>query len=597
MTSVRQFVDFFWDSPTYGRDRANLISGLTIGISTLLLNGAVLMLMTPLLFAADEVGFQRLTDHIGIGQLLALTLLGGASAFATVLIPLRLITVFFEPRTGRYFDQIVLTGISPLRFVIGKAVSQNLFLGLILFLLIPYLIFSLTLGGVNLVFFIAALFLVWLYCMSLALATLWASLYLNELIAAIGVIIAATYMCICGCIPTMFQPCILSPFPALLQPVYTSMPELSGTVPQDFLPTFLSCVFGMTAFIAAAMFAIFLGPLYGIIRENSTFGEVVRDGDSKKKRWTKLRVHIQRASEIAFFYQNRSDWFVAHEALIRWGIGFCGLLILSAGGFLVYCYVSSKMMTQGRTDMQWFAPNFHSGILSIHGFGLAIAANLFSHSKNTTYMRIPLWGQTKAEVSKLDTISFLLFLVLSTAASIATPFQFEQLVAIPAGSTVFPQSTEWTLSQGVRIDFRRTIIEGSVVVSLMGLVVYAFQRLACLNSWMRTSTFAVVGTLYGIFIGLLPLLFGLFVYEIMDLRRIQALSEWAPIIAMFSPFAYLTTLTQGQLGQPFPQHVSELPFYIVHGILLFIALLLIRNRGRKLRRVYLTDEKPLPVPC
>ena len=94
--------------------------------------------------------------------------------------------------SGGYFDQIVLSGISPLRFVIGKAASQNLFLGLILFLLLPYFVLSVTLGGVSLESFVAGLVLVWLYCMALAMVTLWAALYLNDLLAAVLVIAAAT---------------------------------------------------------------------------------------------------------------------------------------------------------------------------------------------------------------------------------------------------------------------------------------------------------------------------------------------------------------------------------------------------------------------
>ena len=173
MNAFSRFVRFFLDSPTYGRDRATLISGASIGVASLLLNGAVLLLVVPLLLASADGGFRHITDDLEFGQLLAMILLAGATAFATLLIPLRLATVFWEPRTGKYFDQIVLSGISPLRFVFGKVASQNLFLGLILFLLLPYLVFSLTLGGVDLGFFVAGLFLVWLYCMELALVTLW----------------------------------------------------------------------------------------------------------------------------------------------------------------------------------------------------------------------------------------------------------------------------------------------------------------------------------------------------------------------------------------------------------------------------------------
>ena len=151
MNDVQRCVQLVGDSPTYMRDRANLLTGFTIGVTALLLNGVVLLFVYPFLAASAN---SSVTDYLDFGQMMGLILLGGTSAFATALIPLRLATVFWEPRLGRYFDQVVLSGITPLRFVIGKALSQNLFLALILFLLIPYFVLSLTLGGVNFSFFL-----------------------------------------------------------------------------------------------------------------------------------------------------------------------------------------------------------------------------------------------------------------------------------------------------------------------------------------------------------------------------------------------------------------------------------------------------------
>src|SRR5690349_4413117 len=114
MNAVRRIFDYFADSPTFGRDRAALISGFSIGTASLLLNFAVLMLAMPVLIDPDDPAFRQMTEQLEFGNLLALILLGGASAFATFLIPLRLVSVFWGPRVGRYFDQIVLSGISPL---------------------------------------------------------------------------------------------------------------------------------------------------------------------------------------------------------------------------------------------------------------------------------------------------------------------------------------------------------------------------------------------------------------------------------------------------------------------------------------------------
>lgn len=594
MNAVRRFLDFFWDSPTYGRDRASLITGFTIGTAALLLNGAVLMLALPFLLAPDEPPFQRLTDHLGFGQLFALILLGGTTIFASLLVPLRLVTVFFEPRVGRYFDQIVLSGISPLRFLIGKATSQNLFLGLALFLLIPYFVLSLSLGGVDLTFCAAAVFLIWLYCMALALTTLWLSLYANEFLAAIVVIGTAITLCILGCFPMSFQPFVFTPFPALLHPIHLSIPGVSGIVSREFWPVFWACAMGMAGLCCAALFAIYLGPLYGIIRENSTFGEVVRAGDTKRKRWFRFRQHIQRSSEIAFFYKNRSERFLRSEGLIRWGIGLVGAILLSAGFDLLLAAGFSKTVgTWGPSPHYWVLYNFHAAVLAIHGVGLACAVLLFSHAKNTTFLRIPFFRGIRVEVSRLDTWAFLLFLAFSTAASLETPLVFEQVAAAPRNTTVFPANFTSYFGDARVIDLRRVNREGTLVISLIGLVLYVLQRLTCLGTWMKTTSFIAVSGLYTVIIVLVPMLTGVMALELVDeLARNKFVSEWAPVVFVVSPFPMLYVLFHGRLGHPFPDHVSLTSFYVVHAVILAWGLFQMRRTGRKLRGQYLTQAEP-----
>ena len=77
MKRLRNLLKLFQDSPTYGRDRANLFSGGTIGITALLLNGAVLVLVLPLMLDPDDHEFRQITQNLEFGQLLAMTLMGG----------------------------------------------------------------------------------------------------------------------------------------------------------------------------------------------------------------------------------------------------------------------------------------------------------------------------------------------------------------------------------------------------------------------------------------------------------------------------------------------------------------------------------------
>lgn len=590
MKVVRRIIGLFQDSPTYGRDRASLVSGFTIGTTALLLNGAVMMLVLPLMLDPDDRDFRDITENVEFGQLLALILLGGATAFATVLIPLRLVSVFWGPRIGRYFDQIVLSGISPLRFVIGKATSQNLFLGLILFLLLPWLVLSLTLGGVDFSFFLAGLFLVWLYCMALALVTLWASLYLNELLAAVLVIGVAGILSALGCIPIPIQPFVLTPFPVLIHPVYSSMPMFDGRYPADSTAIFVACAGSLSAVICVSLFAIYLGPLYGLIRENSTFGEVVREGDSQRKRWFRLRLHIQRPSEIAFFYENRSQSFRHHEGLIRWGIGFGGLLALSTAASLTFAYLLSRfVIVPGGPPFRMWVYDFHMTYLVIHGIGLVLAVFVFSHTKNSTYLRLPFIRGKGVEVSRLDTTAFLLFLLISTALAIATPFYVEQHFALPGGITVFPRLMYVT--NGRPVDYLRIAVEGSVVISVAGLVVYAIHRLGCLVTWIRSATFLGAAAFYCAAVCFVPGFVAMFFLEFRELRDIPFFQVCAPKLAMVSPIIVIMNLFN-EMGSRFPSSASTVPFYVVHAGLLGLSVSGIHRRGKKLRELYLKSPMP-----
>ncbi len=587
MTAISRFVHLFRDSPTYGRDRANLVSGLTIGTAGLLLNGAVLMLVLPLMLDADDVDFRMLTENVEFGQLLALILLGGATAFATLLIPLRLVTVFWGPRIGRYFDQIVLSGISPMRFVIGKALSQNLFLGLILFLLLPYLVLSLTLGGVDLEFFVAGLFLLWLYCMALALVMLWLSMYVNELLAVLLVVEGAVLFLILGCLPLPIQPFVVTPLPALLHPVYSSIPSLDSYMTTGFLPIFLATTGCLSAMIGVSLFAIYMGPLYGIIRDNSTFGEVVRAGDSKRKRWIRLRLTIQRASEIAFFCENRGDGLRRYEGLIRWGLGFGTLIFLSAVAYYIYGYSMWKLIPLwGPGTPRWWVYEFHAFYLVIHGFSILLACFLFSHGKNTTYQRIPFCFGKMVEVSRLDTICFLLFWMLSVAASIATPFYFEQWIASPGGYTVFPDIS--MAAQRQSPDFLRLAVEANVVIAVAGLVVYSLHRLVNLLVWDSIVSLMTVSGFYFMVVCILPLFLTALFLELLDLDDVEVIQDLFPRFAIVSPMTMMMLLFD-EIGNMFPADIVTFPFYVLHGTLIVLALFAIRFRGRKLRTLYLQE--------
>ena len=593
MIAVRRFLALFRNSPTYGRDQASLISGFNIGLAALVLNGAILLTLLPLMMDPNDPDFRKLTENIEFGQLLGLILLGGATAFATLLIPMRLGGVFMGPRIGRYFDQIVLSGITPLRFLIGKVTSQNLFMALMLFLLLPWFVLVLALGGLQWPVFLANLFLLWLYCMMMALVMLWLTLYVNEVLAMFIVLFCGAWMCGLGCAPIPYQPFVFSPFPALMHSVYAAAEALPDEYSRSYLSTFVSCATGMSCVIAVSLVAISMGPLYGIIRDNSTFGEVVRAGDSKRKRRFRLRLHIQRPSELAFFYENRGDTWRRCEGLLRWGIGFLGLLVTTGAAWTFFIVVIQRVVVQnlsaGRAYISsWFYAEFTTTCHVFHGITLVLAIMLFSHSRNTTYLRVPFVFGWKAEVSKLDSICFVIVLLLSSGVAIGFPFWFEANVlrSIPTPSAAEVAASGYQ-AQTTRLNFVAVAWKGILVLNLAAVAAYLMQRLICLSMWMKSVSMMLVAVLYGGMVCLIPIVLSISMRSVYELQQYQVLFNNAPRLIMVSPAMILLDL-YGERPPNFPQDMSSLPFYVVHSVLILSCLFAIRMVGRKLRLEYLT---------
>lgn len=593
MNHLRRFLALFRDSPTYGRDQASLLTGFTVGSIALLLNAIVLTVLLLFMLNPDDRDFEQLTRHLEFGQLLSLILLGGAASIATLVVPLRMISVFWGPRIGRYFDQIVLSGISPMRFVIGKVTSQNLFLILILFLLVPYAVLALSLGGIKPIIFLACLILVWIYCITLAMVTLWLALFLNEMLAAVIVISVTIWFAAMGCIPfpIAINPFIMTPFPALMQPVWSVVNAGGGPFLTDFWTAFLSCAACMSLMTVVAFGGIYLGPLYGIIRDNSTFGEVVKAGDATRKRWFRARQHIQRPSELAFFYENRSETLRRHEGLIRWGLYFGGLTLLLGIATTLrwhgFEYLTEELATRVADQAGMFAYSFHVVGLTIHGVAMVLAIYFFSHGRNTTFQELPFAVGRKVEVAKLDTIAFLLFTGISAAISIGLPFAFDLYAADHNGYTVFhygPLSSHFDRE----LDFLRIAIEGGLILTICGICCYLMQRWLCLSSWSKIVPILIMAVLYGVLVcgsSLVPMIL---LEEFRELRNFPRLVDAAPNIALVSPFVVMLTLFEElPANSTIPQHPNYYAFYFVHALLIVGCLKLIRHQSWLLRRSYL----------
>jgi hypothetical protein len=332
-----------------------------------------------------------------------------------------------------------------------------------------------------------------------------------------------------------------------------------------------------------AFAGIYLGPLYGIVRDNSTFGEVVKPGDSKRKRRFRFRLHIQRPSEIAFFYENRGNTFRRHEGLVRWGTTMICLLLPTALAWTLFISSNVRMVPTviGNWE-QWWAAEFHIFCHVFHGFAMLIAVFLFSHARNTTYLQLPVLFRWKAKVAHLDWIGFVLILFLSTTAAIGVPLVFNLAVAAPAGTTVFPEM--YVHDGGNTVDYLRVSIEGTLALSVAAVTVYLLQRTICLYAWLKSAAIMLVAMVYVGFVCIVPAVVGIFGYEMLRYPQYAAFRDAAMPVAAISPFVFFMNLYN---ESPQEWHgVSTLPFYVVHSVIMVACVLLMWRRSRRLQLDY-----------
>ncbi|MEP3482466.1 MAG: hypothetical protein ABJZ55_24710 [Fuerstiella sp.] len=586
MSIISRFSTVLHDNPASVNQGATRFSGPMVATAGILLNLFILSLIFPFLLEPDDRDFRAMTESLGFGGLFSLILLGATLVIATVMIPFRLATVFLGPRIGRYFDQIVLSGISPFRLLIGNVTAQINLIGLLLFLLLPHVVLAISFGGFQVTIFLGCLILIVSYCMMLSLCTLWFSLYVNEIVAGLAVVGAVIICGIFGGIPAAPQPMLMTPVPAFLQPVYASIPMLANDRPFDsFWSVFAGCLACMTVISCVAALCIHLGPLYGIVKSNSTFGEVVKPGDASKRKRFRFRLHIQRPSEIAFLYQNRSSFLTRYEGFIRWGLGFSVLLVAIAIVEVLRTYfaidTSLNMGTRDPNSNRRFAYGFHTIGLVRHGITLVLGILLFSHARNTTLQSVTVFGKKRATVSTLDWTGFICLMLLSSAINIGVFLGLEHSNAFTNGFSLMPPATQSTSSYWNTIDLPRLLYEGTLALNLCGLSAYLMQRWFCQKMWMKLVAFFWTYVAYGVMICGLPILPLLIVDELSYRGPTGPMETISAAIAMISPPLQLAVIG-GETSSRIPFHWFWWIFYLSQALLLLVLIRSYRKGNRLL---------------
>ncbi|MDP6118728.1 MAG: hypothetical protein QGG53_43250 [Planctomycetota bacterium] len=548
MKALARKLEILWDSPNLLKDIGSLLSAWRIGAWFCLINMVLGPLMATMIVMGsieNEEPFVQISQQLGLGQYLAVNLMLGLCGVLTLLIPLRASGLIEGPRWAKYFDQIVLSGISPERYLAGRIASQNIFFVLILLASMPYAVFGLSLGGTKFSYIVGCLFALWVYANLLSVATVAAGAIVHETGAVFLTVTLAGVMFGLGLIPVAVFG--LSPTHYIIEPFHQALASAGKlSTGYQFVINYRGATYQLSSLLLFAfnggllglvcfLFCL-LGPVNCLVKENSTFGEVVMPGDTKRKRLFRMRFILRRRSEVAFFYENRNPLLTRWEVPLRY-LPICAILgttILLAFG--VAHYYSYEL------DLEDF-----SGLnLFLMCAGLVAAAFTFTADRmtETTEMRCGRFTFTKGA---LDATAFLFFAALVYAIgfwgiNMREAFELSEQRSLGQAETAW----SWLRSPpDVReVAYVKKVTKLCHFFFLLGLEIYALIRLMGCQFWERsTSVFVMLIFLLALF-GV-PLGGTLVFFSHRDLRH---LAQSVAFISVPSPIPLIVATVDDYVG-------------------------------------------------
>lgn len=549
MKVLARKLEVFWDSPNLVRDIGSLLSAWRIGMWFCLLNMVLGPLMAIMIYMGsieNEEPFVQISQQLGLGQYLAVTLMLGLCGVLTVLIPLRASGLFEGPRWAKFFDQIVLSGISPERYLAGRIASQNIFFVVILLASMPYAVFGLSMGGTKFSYVAGSLFALCVYANLLSVATVAMGALFHETAAVLITVSIAAALFVFGLFPIAL-PGLLTPAHYIIEPFHQVM-RSAGQLQASYkfvinyngaaYPLSSLLLFVLNGGLLGLICFLFclLGPVHCLVRENSTFGEVVMPGDTRRKRLFRMRFVLRRRSEVAFFYENRNPLLTRWEVPLRYA-PVCALL-----GTSLFLTFGVAHYYSHETSLQEFA----AINLTLMCTGIVVAAFAFCSDRmtETTEMRFGRFTFTKGA---LDTVAFLFFAMALCAIGywgIDLREASELRVQRSLGTEV--EAFSWLISSPDKSQLAYVMkVNGLCPFFLiLGLEIYAMIRLLGCQFWERSSavfvTFIFILALFGVPLGATMVFF-----SHQDLRPF---AQSVAFLSVPSPIPLIVTTVDDQVG-------------------------------------------------
>lgn len=309
---------YAWDNPSAEHDARTILSapkvGLWLGLEVL----AIILATTAMLVIApaEEAEFRDLLEIAGTGRVLINTTFLTMTLLVTLVVPFRAVGLLEGPRWRGYLDQVITTGLSPLRYFAGKVASSQPFFMALFAASFPFVSLFGLLGGADWTQVLAGYLLLYLYanlllCVACALGSL-----LHEVLALLLTLFLAGLGHFLAVFPFPAVLATYSPARYLLIPGLETVAGTKAAQVQDLYATvsLLGLEIGWLPWTLAVWALLFLlcgltcalGPLHAFVPGLNNFGSLVLPGDRNLFRLRKFRPFVTRRTELAFLFDNRS---------------------------------------------------------------------------------------------------------------------------------------------------------------------------------------------------------------------------------------------------------------------------------------------------
>ncbi len=346
----------FLENPLVGRQLSTQLTGPRLGIVFALVAGSLLLtdaITLSTLLLSDRSG----TIEGMAARLLCLINFLLLYGLLALLLPVRVAGAIDGPRFDKAFDQLVVTGASPIQLQLGNWALGFLYALFILLVSLPFQVYACMLGGVELSGLAWGYGVLALYSNVIIAVTLAFCVLEREWLAApaaIGIFLLGGFLS-------------FAPLPAALAwatPVRLFWPlpmwTLSGSIvggwfaePVLFFQAIPQRVyrFLLWAIIAApCVVFILLGPSHRFLPGVNNFGNVVLAGDRRRRFFRKVRFALTRKVELAFFYENRPRWLDGIDYPLR--------AVVGLGAVVFFWGVITGLCFDGAPDLAVIGPRF-----------------------------------------------------------------------------------------------------------------------------------------------------------------------------------------------------------------------------------------------